>query len=423
MPTPITIPSDLTYVGAAPEAIQGTAVLPTNTILINKTPTVKDNQVYLEDTGLRQSMSEVYGAVLGPLNGEVSLEGDLRSDTSGFLFANILGDYTMTGVTQAPTTTLSSTASAGATQLSCAASIPVSTQIQIGTGLTAECFITGTPSGAGPFTIPLSPTSGAQRNGTLAFTHTSGQTVTAITTPYTYQFAEQCAGTTGANALLAQAHSLSITDWTGLTSSVGARTYPGSMVADLSITLDPQKLLTFSTKMSTWGSAPSASTPSVVVSSNPVLAAWNCLVGIGGPASGGTLVGNVESMSLQLTRQLKIYQALGTAQPYIIRQGKFGVTGKMTIMASSEGPLTDYLQNNQRQLQLKLNSGSGATTQNIQFDMQQVFYKQVVPTRSDEMVKLDVDFTAIANTTNVGASGGFSPIMVTLGNAVGVGTY
>lgn len=421
--TPITIPSDLTYVDLAPEAQQGTAVAGTMTMLLNKEPQVKDAITYLEDTGMRQSMSEVYGAVLGPIAGDVSLEGDLRADSSGFLFGNILGDYTMTGTTTTPTTTLSSTATAGATQLSCAASIPLGTNIQIGTGLTAECFVTGTPSGAGPFTIPLNVTSGAQRNGTLAFTHTSGQTVTAITNPSTYQFSEQCAGTTGAQSLLAQAHSLSITDWTGLTASVGARVYPGAMLSDLTITMDATKLLTFSAKASTWSSSPAAATPSVITANLSPLAAWNVAVGIGGPASGGTLVPYVETLSLNLTRQVKVYPTLGQQQPYIIRQGKFGVTGKMSILASSEGPLTDYLQGNTRQLQFKLTSGSGATTQNITFDMQQAYYNSVVPNRGDEMVKLDVDFKGIANTTNVGASGGFSPIMVTLGNAVPVGTY
>lgn len=421
--TPITFPSDLTYVGVAPEAAQGTAVSPIATLLLTKDPASIDNQVYLEDTGMRQSMSDIFGAVLGPLSGGVQLDGDLRADTGGFLFGNILGDYTMTGTAIPVTTTLAATAAPGANQFSATASIPGGSTIQVGVGLTAEVFVTNAPSGAGPYTIPINNTSGAQRNGLTVFQHLSGAAITVIGTPYSYKFAEQCAGTTGANALLAQAHSLTITDWYGLTAATGARAYPGAMFSDLTLTMDPSKLLTFTAKASTWGSGPAGSTPPVIVSGLQPLAAWGIATGIGGPASGGTLVNNVETLSMNFTRALKVYPTLGQQQPFIIRQGKLGVTGKMTLMAANEAALTNYLTNVQPQLQFLLTNGSGATTQNVQIDMQNVFYNQVVPNRGDEVVKLDVSFKAIANTTNIGASGGFSPCMVTLGNAMAVGSY
>lgn len=420
--TPVTYASDLTYVGLSSEAIQGTPTTPTATILLTKDPASKDNQVYLEDQGMRQSMAEVYGAVLGPLAGDLQLDGDLRADTGCYMLGNVMGDYTMTGTTTTPTTTLSSQANAGATSLSTAASIPNGTTIQVGTGLTAEVFVTGTPTGAGPFTIPLAPTSGAQNNGTLAFTHASAQTVTAITTPYTYQFALQNGGTTGAQALLAQAHSLTVTDWYGPTASSGARQYPGTMLSDLTITMDPTKLLTFSAKASTWGSQPSGSTPPVITSGLQPLAGWTLATGLGGPASGGTLVNNIENLSMSLTRQVKVYQTLGGQNPYIIRQGKLGVSGKFTAIVNNETLLTNYLTGVQPQLQFLITNGAGATKQQFQFDMAKVFYKVVAINRGDIAVKMDVDFTAVANTTNVGASGGFSPLMVTVQNALAVGS-
>jgi hypothetical protein len=422
--TPVTYPSDLTYVGLASErGAQGTPQPPTATLLLTKDPACKDNQLYLDDTGLRQSMSETYGEVLGPLSGDCQLDGDFRCDTGGFLLGNIMGDYTMTGTAIPVTTTLSSTANVGATQFSATASIPGGSTIQVGTGLTAEVFVTNAPSGAGPYTIPINVTSGAQGNGTTVFQHLSGAAITVIGTPYTYKFSEQCAGVTGANALLAQAHSLSITDWYGPTAVTGARVYPGSMLSDLTLTLDPSKLVTFSAKAMSWGSSAASSTPGVIVSSLPPLAGWNLLTGIGGPASGGTLVNNIENLTLTLSRKLKLYPTLGQAQPFIIRQGKFGMSGKFTVITANETALTNYLTNVQPQLQFVLNSGSGATTQNLQIDMQQVAYNAVQPVRTDEAVKLEVSFKAIANTTNVGSSGGFSPGMITLGNAMAVGSY
>ena len=51
-------------------------------------------------------------------------------------------------------TTLSSASTAGASTLSTVATIPAGSYITVGTGLTAEVVLTGTPSGAGPFVIP-----------------------------------------------------------------------------------------------------------------------------------------------------------------------------------------------------------------------------------------------------------------------------
>jgi hypothetical protein len=43
--------------------------------------------------------------------------------------------------------------------------------------------------------------------------------------------------------------------------------------------------------------------------------------------------------------------------------------------------------------------------------------------RSNDYVEIDVNFKAVANTTDVGASAGFSPIKVTLKNAKSTTVY
>lgn len=53
------------------------------------------------------------------------------------------------------TTTLSAAVAAGVSSLSTAATIPAGSYVTIGVGLNAEVLLTGTPSGTGPFTIPL----------------------------------------------------------------------------------------------------------------------------------------------------------------------------------------------------------------------------------------------------------------------------
>lgn len=424
MPTPTTYASQLTFAGLASEQAQGTALAPTGTILLNKDPGTKDNQVYLEDMGLRNAMADVYGAVQGPLSGEWQLDGDVRSDTQGYLLGNILGDWTQTQTAGSPSTTTTGTNNAGATSLNVTLGTGFTSgdTVIVGTGPTAEMLTIGTPAGN---VLPIVKTARQATAGTLAFSHAAAQTVAKVdaTQQSTYAFALQNAGPCNSQALVAQARSLTLTDWSGVTASTGARQYPGSMLSELSYSFDATKLLTFSAKASSWGSAPAGVTPTPSVTSLVAIPGWNCAVGIGGPASGGTLVASVTSMALTLTRALRVYPALGAKQPYIIRQGKFGVTGQFTLVATDETHILNYLNNTQPQLQIVYTTGSGLTAQTVQFDLNQVYYKAAALDRGQEEVDVQVDFTGIANTTNIGSSGGFSPLMVTLKNTVGVGTY
>lgn len=70
-------------------------------------------------------------------------------------------------------TTLSSAATAGASSFSSVATIPAGSYVTIDTGLLREVVLTGTPSGAGPFTIPTTTP--------LQDSHAVGATVTSAT--------------------------------------------------------------------------------------------------------------------------------------------------------------------------------------------------------------------------------------------------
>ena len=424
MPTPTTYASQLSFAGLASEQVQGTPLAPTATILLNKDASAKDMQVYLEDAGLRNAMADVYGAVQGPLSGEWQMDGDVRSDTQGYLLGNILGDWTQTQPVTTPSTTTTGTNNAGATSINVTLGTGFASgmTVQVGTGPTAEIVTIGTPTGN---VLPIVKTARQPTAGTLAFSHAAAQTVAQVDPAQlsTYQFSLQNAGASNSQPIQAQARSLTMTDWSGVTATVGARAYPGSMLSELAFSFDATKLLTFSAKAQSWGSSPAAVAPSPVISGLSAIAGWNCAVGIGGPASGGTLVANVTQMDIALTRQIRAYPALGGKQPYIIRQGKFGCTGRFTLIAADETHILSYLNNTQPQLQVVYTSGAGLTAQTVQFDLNSVYYKAAALERGQDDVEILVDFTGIANTTNVGSSGGFSPCMVTLKNAVGVGTY
>jgi hypothetical protein len=63
------------------------------------------------------------------------------------------------------------------------------------------------------------------------------------------------------------------------------------------------------------------------------------------------------------------------------------------------------------------NGLSGANLLACTFDIQTAVYNQSKLTDNDHLF-YDVGFRAVANTTNVGQSGGYSPMKVTLQNAI-----
>ena len=76
-------------------------------------------------------------------------------------------------------TTLSSGAAALATSISTVATIPVGTYLSVGSGANQEYIVTGTPTGVGPFTIPITtPATG------LKYAHLSGEVVGSGATVY-----------------------------------------------------------------------------------------------------------------------------------------------------------------------------------------------------------------------------------------------
>lgn len=102
----------------------------------------------------------------GPTGGSVSYE-------------RIAGNGAPSADVDGAATTLAANSAAAATSISTAASIAADSVIRIGTGATADYAVTGTPSGAGPYTIPI-----AYPAGGLPLAHTSGDAVTVVTTSF-----------------------------------------------------------------------------------------------------------------------------------------------------------------------------------------------------------------------------------------------
>lgn len=406
------------FVGIAPETAQGTPVAMSTTQLLT-TFTPSDKPTFLKDQSWRGSMgTDAFAQILGVGTADVSLGGPVYGDTAGFWLRNILGDLAVTGTpTGSGSTTLAASAVAGATSISTVASIPAATLIQIGTGATAEVVTTGTPSGAGPYTIPITtPSTG------LAFAHASAQAAVPVQSagPFTYAWSLLNSGG-------GQPPSHTLTHSLGPTASVGARQYPGFCLSQFNLSFNAEsELFVWTGQGTSWPSVIAGAAPTANPTTVLPTASWRTKVGIGGPASGGTLINTVTDGGVDLTRELTPYfTATGVRTPYIIQRGGLSVAGKMNFGAVSDESVLLYMLNNtQPQVQIVCdNGGVGAAQITVQIDMQSCVFTQADPDTSKAAVGYQTSFQPNFNTTNAGGSGGQSPVKVSVTCAVAPGSF
>jgi hypothetical protein len=406
------------FIGIAAETTQGTPVAMTATQLLT-TMTPSDKPTFLKDQSWRGSMgTDAFAQILGVGTADVSLGGPVYGDTAGYWLRNILGDLSTTGTpTGTGATTLNASASAGATSISTVATIPAGTLVQIGTGATAEVVTTGTPTGSGPYTIPIStPASG------LAFAHASAQAVTPVQSagPFTYAWSLLNSGG-------GQPASHTLTHYLGTTATVGARQYPGFCLSQCNFTFNAEsELFAWTGQGTSWPSVAAGAAPTANPTTVLPTASWRTKVGIGGPASGGTLVNTVMDGEVDITRELQpVFTATGVRTPYIIQRGGLSVAGKLNFGAVSDETVLLYMLNNtQPQVQIVCDNGqSGANQVVIQIDMNSAVFTQADPDTSKAAIGYQASFQANFNTTNAGGSGGQSPIKVSVTCAVAPGTF
>ncbi|MFJ8606373.1 hypothetical protein ACIRH0_04165 [Streptomyces sp. NPDC093675] len=415
MPTPTTYAPAKQFVGVANEVTQGTAVAMTATLLLDSFK-AKDQPKFLEDKAWRGAMAtDSFAQIPGVATSDLDLGGPVFIDGLGYILRNLMGDLSTTGTsTGTGSTTLSSSAAVGASSISTAATIPSGTQIQIGTGATAEVFTTGTPSGSGPFTIPLTSPSGG-----LAFAHASAQTVQPVTGPYTYAWALLNSGT-------GQPSSHTLTHMLGPTATSGARQYPGTVFSECGFKWNAESdLFTWDAKATAWPSVALGAAPTANPGSVAPMASWRMAVGIGGPATGGTLIKTVTDGEISLKREINPYfTGNGVQNPYIIQRAGLTVEGKLNFVADSESPLLYMLNNTQPSLQLLISNGlAGLNYGAVQFDFAQAAFTEAEADGSKTAVEYGNQFKAVLNTTNAGGSGSYSPCKVSVTCNVTPGTY
>lgn len=197
------------------------------------------------------------------------------------------------------------------------------------------------------------------------------------------------------------------------------RQYSGAKAAQADFKVAPDTFFTYSAKWVAANSA-TASTPTSTFTSLVPLTSWRNALKIN-----GTGVNFAEDLTISVKRPVTpIFTARGAQGAYKIFGGKVTCDGTATLVVEDETQIAAYEAGTAFVFDLSATQGAGATLELVEFHGTSA--KWVTPTkitRDKDWIQLATTFRLAANTTDVGASGGFSPVAVTLKNALPTGTY
>jgi Phage tail tube protein len=229
--------------------------------------------------------------------------------------------------------------------------------------------------------------------------------------PYTHTISIKNATATGADA---QPTSFTLTDFY----AANVRAYAGIQVHDMSLKFTSDGLLDYDAKATGWASA-TASTPSPSFSTVLPTPTWIATVSIGGTTITNSVEGNID-----LVRPVTpIFGISNTKNPYQVFLGALETKGKIRFVMEADTELTRFLTNTQPAITINWSQGTGATATQVQFTVTKGAYIAAMIDRSKDFVEIEVDINAIANTTDAGATAGYSNIKWVLQNAKASGTY
>lgn len=237
-------------------------------------------------------------------------------------------------------------------------------------------------------------------------------TTTASAAPYTHAMS-----LLNSQASNGQPPTFTISDYYGLGSS-STRQFAGCQWASIDTKFSADALLTYSAKAMGYQSI-TAANPSASFSAVAPLPSWTGTTTLAGSVTAIMSEGNV-NISRPVT---PIHTVDGTQRPYQLFAGPLTVEGSLLLVLESDAQLNYYLNNTQPVLDIDFTSGAGASLVEVKFHMTKCAFTVARVERGKDYVELNVNYRAQANTTDVGATGGYSPIKVTLQNAKASGTY
>lgn len=201
--------------------------------------------------------------------------------------------------------------------------------------------------------------------------------------------------------------------------AVDTQRYPGQMFSEVVLKFSVDGMLEYTAKTMGWQPT-TPSNPTFSNTSTLIVPTWAGTVTIGG---GGNT--NLMSGEVTIKRPVTVQHTINNTQnPNFTFAGPVSVSGKLQFSMNDNTEMTRYLTNTQPALVLDWTTGASAALIEIKAQMTKCAYKDAQINRgTKDFNVVDVTFDAIANTTDVGATGGYSPCLFTLQNAIASGTY
>ena len=234
---------------------------------------------------------------------------------------------------------------------------------------------------------------------------------TGASAPFTHTISLENSAVAAADA---QPTSYTITDFY----AAAVRAYPGCQFSDFTLKFNADGMLEYDAKTTGFASS-AAATPTPSFSTILPTQVWKGSVSIG-----ATTITNSISGEIAMKRPVTpIYGISTTQNPYSVFLGALEVTGKITFVMEADTELTRYLTNTQPALVFNWAYGAAAAAVQIQATLTKGAYVASAIERGSDFVQISVDINGIGNTTDAGATAGFSPIKWVLQNAKPSGTY
>lgn len=445
-------PSFLTWLGLSHESAYGTPALVGGSTPVGPVLTLpldastfqpEDKPVWLKDMAIRGSMADVYAIVQGVEDASWSLGGPVYPGITPALLDNMFGDIatTATGGTFSGSTTLNGAYTRNSSGTSITVTAPGT--IAAGTVIKITNVVPGTlyseyvqvASITGSVVTLVNP---------LHYSYNTLSTISyavaaALPTSYSHKFA-------ALNAYDGQPPPYTALDSTGVTDTLsgspqymdqfGQRYYTSLCMAQLDFTISAEALFTQKASGTSWASqatsdptadgglatpATSAFTPSTVTT-QPI-PSWSSSISLALPdvnSGAAAVVNYVGEVTFSLKRKLQVYWTNdGVQTPYIIARGPLGVTGTVKgVVANDEQMLKSMRKNFQGVLSATVTAPTSdypvvEGNNSFTFHVTNAAFTAAKPTRSSVLVGYDCTFEGVANTTDVGQSGGLGPITVT----------
>ena len=229
---------------------------------------------------------------------------------------------------------------------------------------------------------------------------------TGAAAPYSHVFSTLCSGDTQPPAQT----------WT-IADPLGTWQYPGMQFSELGFKWNADGLLEWSAKAMGW-SYTSGTTPTTSFTGVAPVANWAITCKVGGTDT------FVQDGELTIKRTVTaIRGSAGTQNPYRIWSGDVSVEGKATLVMEDTAQRDVFQATTAQSFEASYSQGSAAAQNGLVLHCSDVVYTEGSPNYGKDYIELPVSFKAVGNTSDVGASGGYSPIKATLTNAVASGTY